>query len=46
MMFLRREEFKSTVIEGVLGFVDRHCKNISNFNKKDEVEAKIDIFFG
>jgi hypothetical protein len=46
MTFLRREEFEKTVIEGVLGFVNRHCKDKSIFNKKDKVEAKIDLFFG
>jgi hypothetical protein len=46
MTFLRREEFEQTVLEGVLGFVKRHCKDKSIFNKKDEVEAKIDLFFG
>jgi hypothetical protein len=45
MTFLRREEYETTVIEGVLGFVNRLCKNKSYFNKKDEVEAKIDLFF-
>jgi hypothetical protein len=46
MEYLRREEFEFTVIKEVLSFVDRHCKNKSDFNKKEEVEAKIDLFFG
>jgi tRNA nucleotidyltransferase/poly(A) polymerase len=46
MELLKKEEFELTVIKDVSKFVDRHCKNKSDFNKKEEVEAKIDIFFG
>jgi hypothetical protein len=46
MTFLQREEFETSVMEGVRGFVNRYCKNKSDFNNKKEVEAKIDLFFG
>jgi hypothetical protein len=45
MTFLRREEFETAVMEGVRGFVNRYCKNKSDFNNKKKVEAKIDLFF-